>query len=180
MKTAEVRKHGRMGGLFSRVRQDHREIYHDHYKKNDVRDNILGEHHLSFPACLYGPYINNQGENSREDIKSDKSHRPVFAILDNLADTVKNAKLMARPPINVNHGILPEVAGTNTPTTNEPNIIFAPSRKNSDNAFSSSINICQNTNKEPDFVKLFMVQSVKHLPLRGTFGVSAFCTVMNA
>ena len=47
------------------------------------------------------------------------------------------------PIANVSHKILPDAPGINMPTTNEANMIFAPSRKKSERMFDLSFsNIC--------------------------------------
>ena len=58
-----------------------------------------------------------------------------------VAETTKK-EIVAKVPItNVSQEIGPPVPGINAPTTTDPKIILAPSRKNSENAFKYSLGL---------------------------------------
>jgi hypothetical protein len=145
------------GRLSSWVEQYNSEVNYNNSKHYDIQKDIVIKHGSSPFVSSNCPEINNQSKYPSRDIKMKKSHDLFPAILANFADTIINAKVMAMPATNVNQGILPEVEGINTPTTKEPNIILAPSRKKSDMTSNSSfINIRSNHIIQEDFVKPFV------------------------
>ena len=93
--------------LFFGVGEDDNEINRNDYTGNDKENNFLIHNRLFSSIASDRPKIDNQGKDTRENIKDKKIHGVFSAILANFADILRNAEVMAMPPINVSHGILP-------------------------------------------------------------------------
>jgi len=147
--------------LSFRVGKDYEEINHNDSKGDNIENHIGVNHNLSFPRSSYRPEVNNQDKYPRDNIKGHQVHRAIFAFLDNLAEAINAREVMAMPTTNVNQAVLPEAAGINAPTTIEPKIILAPSRRKSEKTFNSSLdNIRVNFNTKEDFVKYFVAGDI--------------------
>ncbi|MBI5466238.1 MAG: hypothetical protein HY974_03040, partial [Candidatus Kerfeldbacteria bacterium] len=149
--------------LPSGIIQHHDEVNHKYHAGNNKENNF--SIHRALPSVLPDdPQINHQGQNTGGYIKMHKGHTFVSFVSDILANfmaIVKNATAEAAPVTNVNQGVLVVAPGVNTPTTNDANIIFAPSRKKSEIVSNSSLaNIQNNVNREENFVKYFVNSDV--------------------
>jgi len=143
-----------IGELFYFIRENNGKVDDNNHKKNNIQKNTF-IHRLLFSASG-NPYENYESHYSCEDIKNQKIHNFVFAIAANFAAIVRKIKVTAIPPMRVSQGILPEALGINTPTTKEPNNIFAPSRKKLETVLNSSEDNIQPHSIMPmGFVKAF-------------------------
>lgn len=119
------------------VGQDDDKVHHDHSQEHRVGQEFT-RHPLALSAASDRPHIDHQGEDARNDVKRDEGHQTLSASFANLIETVKNTAVIARPPASVSQGIFPASDGTKTPTTSDPKIILAPSRKKSERIFTST------------------------------------------
>lgn len=127
------------GNLFF-VEVDDSEVAYDYDNGDNIKDGIV---HKGLPFGFYRPQIDDNRQYSGKNIKSQKIHW-FLSFFNNAADALKKDTVMAMPMENVSHGFMPAAPGTNAPTTNEANIIFAPSKKKSETISSLSLsNICQ-------------------------------------
>jgi len=109
---------------------ENNEVNHQNKKGNDIEDIFI---HRQLPFRFNNPEHDNQRKYPGKNIKGQKVHNFFSSILVNLAAIFKNSTVMAMPIEHATQGILPAAPGTNTPTTSDAKIIFAPSRKKSEN-----------------------------------------------
>ena len=113
------------------IEDDNSKVYYDYTHGNNEENDVFIHSSLSF-ISIDGPDIHNKSKNSSSNIKMKKRHDFILGMLDTATAMLKNNVVHAAPATNVVHGISLTAPGTNTPTTDDANIIFAPSRKKSD------------------------------------------------
>jgi len=127
---------------------------------NDCSDNIKnGIVHGELPLADHYPYKDNESYYSSKNVKCQKRHNYFVSFFDNLTAMLKNKTVMAIPVENVTNGALIATPGTNTPTTNEVNKIFAPSKKKSEITSNLSLSNIQFKST----IQIMFCQGVKRL-----------------
>ena len=124
--------------LSSRIREHNYEVNQEHNTYNNKKEDFFIHKKLFF-TFLDGPNVYDQSQNTCNKIKVKKGHGFVFDMLDIITAILKNNIVKAAPATKVSHRTLLTAPGTNIPTTNEANMIFAPSRKKSETTFNSSL-----------------------------------------
>ncbi|MCG2809131.1 MAG: hypothetical protein L6275_02205, partial [Candidatus Portnoybacteria bacterium] len=114
--------------------------------QNNIENNIVSHNSDLFVSAMHSPDKNYQGYNAGRNIEKQKVSNhidvdfsvflDIFGLDKNIAK-LRNINVIATPPINIPQGISLEALDTNTPITNEPNTIFAPSKRNSRTTFNS-------------------------------------------
>lgn len=119
---------------------DEDEVNGDNDKSNNEKSKVT---HSSLPFVNRYPYEDNECEYPSGNVKGKKVHGFLESVLDNLTATLRNKIVTIMPVAKVNQGILLTTPGTNIPTTNEANIIFALSKKKSEITFKSLLSNIQ-------------------------------------
>ena len=77
------------------------------------------------------PQQHDQRQDPGRNVEMQEGHEDLSSVfVDKRTAMLRNTIVMRRPTVSVGHGMPWTAPGTNTPTTSEAKIIFAPSRKN--------------------------------------------------
>jgi len=111
-------------------------------KNSGDKDNGFPVHGL-FPFAVFnGDNVNNDCEDSGDEIKVQQCHNVLLAMEASRLARNRNSAVITIPANDVGAWELPAAPGTKTPTTSDPNISFAPSRKKLESvSFASLLNI---------------------------------------
>jgi len=121
------------------IGEDDKKVNANNEESNQI-ENEGAVHSKRLPfSSSSSPEKNNEGQNASQNIESQQGHYPNFANFDKRAATTRNTSVIPTPMMKVSQGTSPETLGTNTPTTKEPNNIFAPSRKKLTKMLSPSL-----------------------------------------
>ena len=111
------------------MKKKERKINYHYYRCDNKEGGFI---HNELPFCPFHPEKDYECQYPGKDIKRQKSHDFIKSLLDNFTAKVRNKIVIAIPTEHTSQGLSPAAPGTNTPTTSDANMIFAPSRKKSE------------------------------------------------